>query len=107
MTGQTLLPMPMGIEQIFEEEWKIQNEDKFDAQLKSNIEVIVTKWLSQIGDVLAEESTRANDVKPLPSAGTYCDCNRIEKQKPTSVHLFQRSSSGATDSRTSSPSTTR
>lgn len=74
MTGQTLLPMPMGIEQIFEAEWKAQQSDgmEVDVRLKSNIETIVTKWCSQIGDVLSEESTRAfaSDKHPLPSAGT-------------------------------------
>lgn len=74
MTGQTLLPMPMGIESIFDEEWKAQQSggDEVDVQLKSNIETIVTKWCSQIGDVLNEESTRAfaNGKQPLPSAGS-------------------------------------
>lgn len=73
MTGQTLLPMPMGIEQVFEEEWKAQRSGgvEVDVRLKSDIETIVTKWCSQIGDVLKEESTRAflNDKQPLPSEG--------------------------------------
>lgn len=72
MTGQTLLPMPMGIENIFEEEWKAQQSGEVDVRLKSNIETILTKWCSQIGDILNEESTRVfeNDKQPLPSAGS-------------------------------------
>jgi len=70
MIGQTLLPMPMGIEQIFEAEWKAQQSEgvEVDLPLKANIEIIVTKWCSQIGDTLNEESPR-NDKHLLPSAG--------------------------------------
>lgn len=71
--GQTLLPMPMGVEQVFEEEWKAQRSGgvEVDLRLKSDIETIVTRWCSQINDVLNEESTRAflNDKQPLPSEG--------------------------------------
>ncbi|GAB1866294.1 Dynein beta chain, ciliary [Camponotus japonicus] len=71
MIGQTLLPMPMGVEQVFEEEWKVQQSGgvEVDLRLKSDIETIVTKWCSQINDILNEESTRAflNDKQPLPS----------------------------------------
>lgn len=66
MMGQTLLPMPMGIEQIFEAEWQAQHNE-VDLPLKSNIETIVTKWCSQIGDTLNEESPRNEQL--LPSAG--------------------------------------
>lgn len=69
MMGQTLLPMPMGIEQIFEAEWKAQQSGgiEVDLPIKSNIETIVTKWCSQIGDTLNEESPKSD--KQLPSAG--------------------------------------
>lgn len=80
MTGQTLLPMPMGIERIFEAELKAQQngDADVDVRLKSDIETIVSKWCSQIGDTLNEESTRAlvNDKQPLPSAGTSRDATR-------------------------------
>lgn len=73
MTGQTLLPMPMGIEQVFEAEWKAQRSGgvEIDVRLKSDIETIVTKWCSQINDVLNEESTHAflNAKQSLPSEG--------------------------------------
>lgn len=86
MTGQTLLPMPMGVEQVFEEEWKAQRSGgvEVDLRLKSDIETIVTKWCSQISDVLNEESTRAflNDKQPLPSEGTTQQyLNRIFRKK--------------------------
>lgn len=69
MMGQTLLPMPMGIEQIFEAEWQAQQSSGVEIYLplKSNIETIVTKWCSQIGDTLTEESPRHEQL--LPSAG--------------------------------------
>ncbi|XP_050446950.1 dynein beta chain, ciliary-like [Cataglyphis hispanica] len=82
MTGQTLLPMPMGIEQIFEEEWKAQRSGgaEVDVRLKSDIERIVTKWCSQINDVLNEESTRAflNAKQPLPSEEIEFWSQRLE-----------------------------
>ncbi|RLU17527.1 hypothetical protein DMN91_009762 [Ooceraea biroi] len=72
MTGQTLLPMPMDVEQIFEAEWKAQESggNQVGSRLKSDIETIVMKWYSQISDVLEEESTHAlpSDMYPLPSA---------------------------------------
>lgn len=72
MTGQTLLPMPMNVEQIFEAELKAYQTGglEVDARLKSDIEAIVMKWCWQIGDVLSQESTHASDAYPLPSAGT-------------------------------------
>ncbi|XP_018058898.1 PREDICTED: dynein heavy chain 9, axonemal [Atta colombica] len=78
MIGQTLLPMPMGIEQIFEAEWKAQQSEgvEVDLPLKANIEIIVTKWCSQIGDTLNEESPR-NDKHLLPSAEIDFWCQRL------------------------------
>ncbi|XP_025160705.1 dynein beta chain, ciliary-like [Harpegnathos saltator] len=72
MTGQTLLPMPMGVERIFEEELKAQQSGgaDVDVRLRSDIETILTKWYSQINDTLHEESTRIflTDKHPQPSA---------------------------------------
>lgn len=64
MTGQTLLPMPMGTEQIFENSYG-------DSQLKSNIEEIVIKWAGQINDILSEQSQESPKAQeaPLPSDG--------------------------------------
>ena len=73
MTGQTLLPMPMGIERIFESEMAIRESGNknVDLQLKSNIEKIVTDWVEQINDILNEcsTSTFSDDNNPLPSEG--------------------------------------
>ncbi|KAL0116299.1 hypothetical protein PUN28_011253 [Cardiocondyla obscurior] len=68
MMGQTLLPMPMGIEHIFEAELIAQQSGgaEIDLLLKNNIETIITKWCLQINDTLNEESPRNN--KLLPSA---------------------------------------
>jgi len=86
--GQTLLPMPMGIEQIFEAEWKAQQSGgvEVDLALKTNIETIVTKWCSQIGDTLNEESLR-NDKQLLPSAGICSDVLNIFKSNFFLSHI--------------------
>ncbi|XP_014471080.1 PREDICTED: dynein beta chain, ciliary-like [Dinoponera quadriceps] len=72
MTGQTLLPMPMGVERIFDEELKTQQSGgtEVDIRLRRDIEAIVMKWCTQIGDTLHEESTRVFliDKHPQPSA---------------------------------------
>lgn len=74
MSGQTLLPMPMGVERIFEEELKAQQSGgaEVDVRLRSDVEAIVMEWCSQVGDTLHEESTSvfAIDERPQPSAGT-------------------------------------
>lgn len=68
-----MLPMPMDIEQIFETEWLAQKKKDLDinVNLIHNIEAIIGKWFSQIGDILGEESTKAftKDKQPLPSMG--------------------------------------
>ncbi|KAG5306381.1 DYHC protein, partial [Pseudoatta argentina] len=89
MMGQTLLPMPMGIEQVFEEEWKAQRSGgvEVDLSLKTNIEIIVTKWCSQIGDTLNEESPR-NDKQLLPSAEIDFWCQRLVNVE--SIHSQMR-----------------
>ncbi|XP_018352750.1 PREDICTED: dynein heavy chain 9, axonemal-like [Trachymyrmex septentrionalis] len=89
MMGQTLLPMPMGIEQIFEAEWKAQQSGgvEVDVPLKTNIEIIVTKWCSQINDTLYEESPR-NDKQLLPSAEIDFWCQRLVNLE--SIHSQMR-----------------
>jgi len=73
MIGQTLLPMPMNVDQIFEAELRAQETDgaEVDIQLKNDIETIVMKWFWQVNNILKEESTSAitSDVHPPPSAG--------------------------------------
>ncbi|XP_017887523.2 dynein beta chain, ciliary-like [Ceratina calcarata] len=56
ITGQTLLPMPMGMEEILNA--KLNNKSTSQLQLKSNIEEIVIKWASQINEILNEEFKR-------------------------------------------------
>ncbi|XP_076548684.1 dynein beta chain, ciliary isoform X2 [Osmia lignaria lignaria] len=54
ITGQMLLPLPMGIDEIMQEEFD-SKPDSYKLQLKSNIEEIVTKWAGQINEILNEE----------------------------------------------------
>ena len=72
MTGQTLLPMPMGAERIFQVDNMVDKigGNQLDVQLRSNIEEIVIKWASQINEILSEESSHANNSSyPLPNTG--------------------------------------
>ncbi|EGI59469.1 Dynein beta chain, ciliary [Acromyrmex echinatior] len=88
MMGQTLLPMPMGIEEVFKEEWKAQRSGgvEIDLPLKSNIEIIITKWCSQIGDTLNEESPKNEQL--LPSAEIDFWCQRLVNVE--SIHSQMR-----------------
>nr|XP_012135344.1 PREDICTED: dynein beta chain, ciliary-like [Megachile rotundata] len=68
ITGQSLLPLPMGIEEILREGFASQ-PDSLKLQLKSNIEEIVTKWSSQINEILnVEFSEFSNGGDQLPEA---------------------------------------
>ena len=75
MTGITLLPMPMGVERIFEVEMAIRESEtkEVDIQLKNNIEEIFAEWSEQVNDILKENSTSAvsNNSNPLPSEGDF------------------------------------
>lgn len=73
MIGQTLLPMPMGAERIFEIDYMPEQitGNQLDVQLKSNIEEIVIKWATQINEILTEDSSHTNDNYPSPNAGNY------------------------------------
>ncbi|XP_059473724.1 dynein beta chain, ciliary isoform X2 [Neocloeon triangulifer] len=57
VSGQTILPMPVGVERVHEAEAKLtsSNGEQVDMYLKSAIEAVVTKWAAQVNDVLAEE----------------------------------------------------
>ncbi|XP_034948410.1 dynein beta chain, ciliary-like [Chelonus insularis] len=52
MMGQTLLPMPMGIEDFFKADQLTSDEINF--KLRNNAERIVIKWSTQVNDVLNE-----------------------------------------------------
>ncbi|KAK2582958.1 hypothetical protein KPH14_009015 [Odynerus spinipes] len=69
MVGETILPMPMEIDKIFEEEWKLQQSDdvQFNIKLRSNIESIIIKWTSQINEILDEERVLLSSEYLLPS----------------------------------------
>ncbi|XP_018327462.1 dynein beta chain, ciliary [Agrilus planipennis] len=55
VNGQTVLPMPIGIEKVEEEERKIlkeSNSETFDLYMKSAIEGVIIKWASQVNDIV-------------------------------------------------------
>ncbi|XP_078034037.1 dynein beta chain, ciliary-like [Augochlora pura] len=64
ITGQTLLPMPMGIEDILQPE-NLSPTNPKTLELKSNIEKIVIKWATQINEILNEEFTKKTG-PPIP-----------------------------------------
>ncbi|XP_069700803.1 dynein beta chain, ciliary-like [Periplaneta americana] len=70
INGQTLLPMPVGIERVHEvEQTIIESEGQtVDLYLKSAIEEVVIKWATQIDDVLKEDSSCAftREANPTP-----------------------------------------
>ncbi|KAK0087408.1 hypothetical protein PV325_001063 [Microctonus aethiopoides] len=68
MTGQTILPMPMGMERLYSSEQLTNNE--VDIELKKNIEEMMTKWTLLINDIVDENIARTfcNENQPLPSA---------------------------------------
>lgn len=71
MFGETILPMPIDIEKIFEEEWKLQQNDdtQFNIKLRSNIESIIIKWTSQVNEILDEEEILLSSDYLLPNDG--------------------------------------
>lgn len=73
MNGQTILPMPVGIDRVFEVE-KILIETKgevCDLYLKGAIEGMIIKWSTQVNDVLANDSSEKNSTQenPVPAVG--------------------------------------
>ncbi|KAL3274198.1 hypothetical protein HHI36_015614 [Cryptolaemus montrouzieri] len=71
VNGQTVLPMPVGVEKIQEAEkvLKESHGEICDLYLKSAIEGVVIKWASLINDVLVNDSAEkvGNVVNPVPS----------------------------------------
>lgn len=69
MTGQTILPMPIGMERLYSSE-QLTN-DEIDIELKKNIEEMMAKWALLINDIVDENIARTfcNENQPLPSAG--------------------------------------
>lgn len=73
VNGQTVLPMPVGVDKVFEVE-RVLIETKgevCDLYLKSAIEGVVIKWSTQINDVLMNDSSEkmASTANPVPAAG--------------------------------------
>lgn len=71
VNGQTVLPMPVGVELVHEAEKELLRGKEVDLYLKSAIEGVVIKWAQQINDVMMEDSAQAfeNGQSPLPSVG--------------------------------------
>ncbi|CAG9861396.1 unnamed protein product [Phyllotreta striolata] len=73
VNGQTVLPMPVGVDRVFEAERTVVESDgeTCDLYLKSAIEAVVIKWSAQINDVLADDSSEKAPaiVNPVPAIG--------------------------------------
>ncbi|XP_075225794.1 dynein beta chain, ciliary-like [Lycorma delicatula] len=73
INGQTLLPMPEGIDRVFKVEESLissRGED-CDLQLKSAIEGAVIKWAKQVNEVIRQQSSQVFEAggHPIPVAG--------------------------------------
>lgn len=71
VNGQTVLPMPVGVELVHDAEKAVLRGEEVDLYLKSAIEGVVIKWAQQINDVMMEDSGQAfdNGQNPLPQVG--------------------------------------
>ncbi|XP_045488493.1 dynein beta chain, ciliary [Pieris rapae] len=69
VSGQTVLPMPVGVELVHEAEKEMLLGKEVDLYLKSAIEGVVIKWAQQINDVMMEDSAQAfeNGQNPQPN----------------------------------------
>ncbi|XP_028172090.1 dynein beta chain, ciliary-like [Ostrinia furnacalis] len=70
VNGQTVLPLPVGVELVHDAEKQVLRGEEVDLYLKSAIEGVVIKWAQQINDVMMEDSSQAfdNGQNPLPNA---------------------------------------
>lgn len=71
VNGQTVLPMPVGVEKVHEVEKILieSNGEICDLYLKSAIEGVVIKWATQINEVLLNDSSEATSgPNPIPTA---------------------------------------
>lgn len=72
VNGQTVLPMPVGVEKIHEVEKLLieTNGEVCDLYLKSAIEGVIIKWSTQINDVLVNDSSElTSGSNPVPAVG--------------------------------------
>lgn len=71
MNGQTILAMPVGVEQIVKaaEDFTETGVCDIDLYLKGSIEGVLIKWVTQIHGVMEENPSNAflNGQNPLPS----------------------------------------
>ncbi|KAL4716849.1 hypothetical protein ACJJTC_012660 [Scirpophaga incertulas] len=69
VNGQTVLPMPVGVELVHDAEKQVQRGEEVDLYLKSAIEGVVIKWAQQINDVMMEDTAHSfnNGQNPLPT----------------------------------------
>lgn len=75
MSGRTFLPMPNGIENIFNRELQAMegdSEEAIDYEFLNNVEEIIMKWTAQVTEILLEDNTLVfvKEPHPLPFAGT-------------------------------------
>ncbi|KAJ8968779.1 hypothetical protein NQ317_016724 [Molorchus minor] len=68
VNGQTVLPMPVGVENIFEVEKALinSNGEMCDLYLRSAIEGVIIKWSGQINDVLINDSSEKKNNASSP-----------------------------------------
>ncbi|KAG9431525.1 dynein beta chain, ciliary [Apis mellifera carnica] len=71
ITGKTLLPMPMDIEEILDPKFYTDVDISKQLKVKSNIEEIVVKWATQINEILNEEFKFSKNGKFLVSELDY------------------------------------
>lgn len=73
VSGETILAMPVGVEEMVKISLKISENAKIniDLYLKSAIEGVVIKWATQINDVVKENPSDAflNNQNPVPATG--------------------------------------
>lgn len=85
VSGETILAMPVGVEEIIKISLEITENPKMniDLYLKSAIESVVIKWATQINDVIKENPSDAflNNQNPLPSIGKKFKIINLEQQK--------------------------
>lgn len=82
VSGQTVLPMPVGMEKVYEAARMIAEDPtaQVDLYMKSAIEGVVIKWATQINDVMEENPASAfnNNANPLPTVELNFWNNRMK-----------------------------
>lgn len=85
MNGQTVLPMPVGVERVFEvEKLLIESDGEMcDLYFKSAVEGVMIKWAAQINEVLVTDSSEktCSAPNPVPTVG------KKRKQKFAGSHF--------------------